>query len=261
MHPASGDSLRVPRSYPKRLLYCPLLRGGFGVPHLLHRLDNRFLLGTLAALNSRNALVRLATRALLREPLLERVREHDVSYFQRGLDQMGATLSIPPHDLLLPLHHLAAVRRPYSGGPVILVSDGSAPEGRLGWGALVADEHGILATTRAGIPVTDASSWAAEWHGKLAAVRLAEDLEIPPAMWAWSVADNVSAMLGEDGGRPSRSHYLDNVRLPQVRRGYHPTPPSPLAVVCTRWGIQTSNGPSGPARMSSLPSQCKRTPP
>ena len=58
-----------------------------------------------------------------------------------------------------------------------------------------------------------ATSWAAEWCGKLAAIRLASLLSVPPSSVAWSIADNVSATLGTDGGRPSNSPLVDRIRL------------------------------------------------
>lgn len=51
-------ALGVPRSFPKALLYAPLGTGGLGVPHLVDRLELRYLSGVLRALNSRNSLVR-----------------------------------------------------------------------------------------------------------------------------------------------------------------------------------------------------------
>ena len=180
----SAGALRVPRSYPKSLLYAPLRSGGFGVPHLAHRLDLRYLLGALSALNSRNSLVRGSTRALLVDPHLDKLPGNDLCCLRRQLQALGCTISLPPH--LLPAareDHL--VRRAYTGGPVILVSDGSAPPGRLGWGAVVADKDGVLASTSGGLLVDHPTSWAAEWHGKLAAVRLAAFMGIPRCSWAW----------------------------------------------------------------------------
>ena len=58
-----------------------------------------------------------------------------------------------------------------------------------------------------------ATSWSAEWCGKLAAIRLALQLSIPSSSITWSIADNVSATLGHDGGRPSSSPVVDRVRL------------------------------------------------
>jgi hypothetical protein len=106
------------------------------------------------------------------------------------------------------------VLRPYDGSPIILVSDGSAPSGRIGWGALVAEASGaILATTCGGVQVHVATSWAAEWCGKYAALQLAAALSVPPSAYTWAIADNVACALGSDGGRPSSSHIIDNIRL------------------------------------------------
>ena len=212
----SAATLRAPTCFPKALLRAPLHRGGFGVPELEHRLTLRYVIGILTALNSRNSLVRLSLLALLEDPLLDRVQHHDVLFLRHTLASLNIEISHPPHRHLPPLPLRVTLHRPYSGGPVVLVSDGSAVPGRLGWGAVVADCGGLVGSTYGSIPVDLPTSWAAEWHGKLAAVCLAAHLGVPPEQWTWSIADNVAASLGADGGRPSGSPYLDALRLSQV---------------------------------------------
>ena len=94
-----------------------------------------------------------------------------------------------------------------------LVSDGSVIPTAMGWGAVVADEKGILATTYGGLLCHFGTSWTAEWLGKVAAVRLAFRLNIPTDRLCWSLADSLSASHGRDGGRPSSSSWLDELRL------------------------------------------------
>ena len=56
-------------------------------------------------------------------------------------------------------------------------------------------------------------SHAAEWAGKLAALQLAQHIGVPQSCWQWSIADNMSACLGADGGRPSGAPWVDLVRI------------------------------------------------
>ena len=100
---------------------------------------------------------------------------------------------------------------------VLLAADGVMevkPEGdTLGWGALVADIAGVLATVASGIQTRAASPWAAEWAGKLEAWHLAETLGVAPAAVQYVGADCTSATLGSDGGIPSQSPWVDRVRV------------------------------------------------
>ena len=96
---------------------------------------------------------------------------------------------------------------------MVLVSDGSASTGRIGWGAVIAGGCGIIAETHDGVCCHRATSWAAEWLGRLAALQLAELVGIPREQWAFLIADSTSASVGRDGGRPSSSSLVDAVRL------------------------------------------------
>ena len=196
-------SLRAPPSTPTRQLHAPLVLGGFGAPVLELRFQLRFLRGFFRALNSRNLLVRESTRAALaRGP----VGNEDVVAFQSICRRGHLSVVVVPSPEAHPSIPAVVIQRPWAGGDVVLVSDGSSPDGRLGWGALVADvAGGVLATSADGVACDMSFSWAAEWAGKLAAVRLAQHLGIPPTHMRWSVADNLSAVLGSDGGRPSQS--------------------------------------------------------
>ena len=115
------------------------------------------------------------------------------------------------------------------GGPVVIVSDGSVCGERLGWGAS-ADR--VLATTRGELLADCPSSLAVEWVGKMEGALLAGRLGVPESALAFAVADNVSASLGPDGGRPSRCAWVDALRLCYARgvrqvwapRGLHPGP-------------------------------------
>lgn len=95
----------------------------------------------------------------------------------------------------------------------MLVSNGFAVPGAISWGAIVADQKGIIALIRGGTSCDVSYSWAAEWAGKLAAAQLATSVGIPNHRWRLSVADNISATLGPDGGKPSRSPVIDAIRL------------------------------------------------
>ena len=101
----------------------------------------------------------------------------------------------------------------YSRGPVIVVSDGSVRENQLGWGALVASPLGILAHTAGGVLADTPSSWAAEWVAKVEGLLLAFRVGIPVECLLWGVADNLAAAVGPNGGRPSGSAIMDELRI------------------------------------------------
>ena len=125
--------------------------------------------------------------------------------------------------MCVPEGEVAEVARPVTlvmpdlGGDVLLISDGSCQPDALGWGALVVGHGGVLASTCGGFACTGGSSWAAEWLGKLAAVLLALSLGVDPGRWRWSVADNIAAVLGRDGGPPGGGGWPDAVRLAFAR--------------------------------------------
>lgn len=75
------------------------------------------------------------------------------------------------------------------------------------------DVDGVIASTYGGVACDVSTSWAAEWLGKLAAVRLALALGVPPHQLHLSIADNLAASVAPDGGRPSRCAWLDLVRV------------------------------------------------
>ena len=102
------------------------------------------------------------------------------------------------------------VYRPYESAGILLVADGAmevTPDGdTLGYGALVADAAGVLATVASVILTRAASPWAAEWVGKLEAWRRAETLAVQHVG-----ADCTSATLGGERGAPSQFPWVDRV--------------------------------------------------
>jgi hypothetical protein len=206
-------ALRLPRNVPRALLYAPLAVGGYGVPHLTSRFRLRFVAGIMRALNSRNALVRTSTRWLLQHPSAAAVRHSDMSYFSTTLQHFQLTASLPPHPHLVNCSEAHHHVRTWAGEPVILMSDGSVTATAVGWGAVVTDSTGILPTACGGFACHYGTSWAAEWLGKVAAVRLALQLCIPQTHLRWAIADNISATHGSDGGRPSRCPWIDELRI------------------------------------------------
>jgi hypothetical protein len=211
-------ALALPRSALKVALYCPISAGGFGVPCLRTRCQLRYVDSMHWALNSRNHLISHAMRWFVKNYAVLQLAHNDLVHLH---DILGA------HGLEFRLvadkgHQEATVHRTvlsaYAGGPIILVSDGSATRDVLSWGAaVVSPTTGVIATASCGVRVLAGYSWAAEWCGKLEALRLAHAIGISSADCRWAVADNISAILGPDGGSPSRSHWLDLVRLEYAR--------------------------------------------
>ena len=210
---ALTSALRIPNTAPKVYLYAPLLHGGFGVPCLATRFALRFIHTVFRAATSRNSLVRRSVQHFMERPQLLAPVPNDVLTFHEYCDRWSLCILFPPCEALQPALPTTSHIRRYCGGPVLLMSDGSAPTGCLGWGALIADSTGILATTHAGVSCDISYSHAAEWAGKLAALQLADSLGIPKEQWQWSIADNMSACIGADGGRPSRAPWIDAIRL------------------------------------------------
>ena len=206
-------ALLIPKSAPKCLLYAPITAGGFGVPCLHTRFVLRYIGGIYKALNSRNSLVRTTIRWLVANPTATGVTNSDGALFSAHLQTHHLSVSLPPHPSLPPAREHDRLLRPWNGGNVALVSDGSVTSTAMGWGALVADKEGILATTYGGFLCHFGTSWAAEWLGKAAAARLALRLDIPEDQFSWSFADSLSASHCSDGGRPSHSPWLDEVRI------------------------------------------------
>ena len=188
--------LSLPRAAPHCLLYAPLLSGGLGFPNLQSRFKLRFLAGVVKAINSRNHLVRQTTRWLVSNPSAIQVHQSDVTVLLTMLREHDLHISLPPHRLLVSAEERDDVIRPWTHSCVVLMSDGSVTARTIGWGCVVADTSGILATSHGGLACQFATSWAAEWIGKIAAVRLALRLGVPKTHMTWSIADNISAVHG-----------------------------------------------------------------
>lgn len=110
-------------------------------------------------------------------------------------------------------NHVVTILRPFAGSPVALLSDGSATPHILSWGAVVVDSEGLLAWAYGGVMCDCSYSWAAEWLGKWCAFSLARLARVPPDSIYWSAADNVSAAVSTDAGRPSKCVWIDQIRL------------------------------------------------
>ena len=206
-------ALRVPRHVPGPLLWMPVASGGFGFPHLYNRLRLRHVQGLLGAMDSRSVLV-----CAPRHP--DHWKGLDGPDRERLLHTMAEThleVHVLPAATPQPATVDIRVYRTYESGGVLVAADGAievTPKGdTLGWGALVADITGVLATVALGVQTRAASPWAAEWAGKLEAWRLAETLGVAPAAIQYVGADCNTTTLGGDGGVPSQSPLVDRVRV------------------------------------------------
>ena len=197
-------ALHVPRNVPRALLWMPVAGKGFGFPHLYSRMRLRHVQGYLTAMDSRTVLVRENVRALRHPNHWKGLDSPD----QENLLHTMAETHREVHVLLAATAQPTAVDtrvyRRYESGGVLLAADGAmevTPHGNtLGWGALVADAVGVLATAASGFLTPAASRWAAEWAGKLEAWRLAETPGVASAALLYVGADCTSATLGGDGG-------------------------------------------------------------
>ena len=160
----------VPRNVPRALLWMPVAGGGFGFPHLYSRMRLRHVQGFLRAMDSRSVLVRENVRTL-RHP--NHWKGLDSPDQQRLLHTMAEThpeVHVLPATMAQPAAVDTRVYRPYESGGVLLAADGAmkvTPDGdTLGWGALVADAAGVLATVASGV-LTRAADGPPMAHGPL----------------------------------------------------------------------------------------------
>ena len=155
---------------------------------------------------------------------------HLFAFFCITFFAISICISPPPPDtllevgmgmLLLPAVQAASaeqaveVHRTYTTGCALLVADGdlatTADRDDLGWGSLVADSCGVLATVHSGVPTMSLSPWVAEWAGKLDVWDLATSVEVLPCEVQYTAGDCTSAPLGLDGGTPSDYPLVDHV--------------------------------------------------
>lgn len=128
---AMTTALGVHQWIPKRILYCPIASGGFGVPSLATLVALRHLHLVFRATTSRNSLVAGVLRHLLAQGHLD----HPGASLFRALCQRWDLKLLFPSSGQLRMHQPTVnVVRPYAGGPVLLISDGSVSGDALGWG-------------------------------------------------------------------------------------------------------------------------------
>ena len=206
-------ALQVPATFPRAILQLHVDDGGFGAPLLEARFAARFLACFLRALNCRNACTRDNLRVMWSSNVSTPLSHHDRASLLTLLRDNKVELLPQPSPRVSLARPIISVKRPYTSGSVSLYSDGSCSGSAIGWGALVADRHGTLATTYAGYLSDATSPWIAEWSGKWSALRLADHLGVPHKAVSFAGADSVTASLGVDGGKPSRHPWVDKLRL------------------------------------------------
>ena len=188
-HPAVDrvltTALRVPRNVPRALLWMPLTSGGFGFPHLYSRMQLRHVQGYLRAMDSRSVLIRENDRSLSHPNCWKGLDGPDQESLFHTMAEVSLEVCVLPAASAEPATVDTQVYRPYGSGGVLLVADGAmetTPDaGTLGWGGLVVDARGVLATAASGVLTRAASPWAAEWAGKVEAWRFAASLGVTPA--------------------------------------------------------------------------------
>ena len=187
-------------------------------------------------------LVRENVRALRHPSHWKGMDSSDQEHLLHAMAETHLEVHVLPAATAQPAAVDTRVYGPYHSGGVLLTADGAmevTPNGdTLGWGALVADAAGVLATAASGVLTRAASPWASEWAGKLEAWRLAETLGNGPAAVRYVGADCISATLDGDGGVPSQSPWVDRVRVAFAEALGRSSP----TCMCQR-----STTPSGPA--------------
>lgn len=142
-------------SMPFSLKYCLFLLAPAGLSYSASAM--------LKAMNSRNALARSTVRHLVAHPERLGTPPHDIDTLLKEFRQFDISTYLIPSAAVAPTTAVTQHYRAYSGGPVILVSDGSAPHERLGWGAIVADKLGALSSTHAGVQCDVSYSLSWDW--------------------------------------------------------------------------------------------------
>ena len=202
--------LGVPSWFPSALLTVPLRFGGMGMPDLYVRLLYRRLLVTFQASQCRCILVRELVKGLVNHHIWERLPDADAPCFRSHMQARGFQLVLNPPTLLAPVEICKTLTPGAINalGPFLVVSDGSCRGHAVGYAAVLLNSGGVLATSFGASLVHDASSWCAEWLGRLLAVELTRDR--PGAVCF--VSDNTTVSMMTSHVKPSGSDVIDRIR-------------------------------------------------
>ena len=203
-----------PATCPVRSRWTLLGPCGFGVPHLCTCMYLRHVREFLRAMDYRSMIVRENVRALWLSGAWRGRDGLDQELLEHALRELSMDVHVPPAARAAPTERTVEV---CAGGRVLLVADGAllaTPEGDdSGWGRLVVDDRGVLATVHSGVSTVSSSPWTAKWAHKLDAWDLAASLGVPLSEVQYAAGDCTPATLGLNGGTPSDCPWVDHIRL------------------------------------------------
>ena len=198
--------LQVPNWFPSLFLRLPHSHGGLGFPSLYERLRMRRLLLTTLAASSRNAYVRSLVQVQCSNPLWDSLRWSDVFHFRKDFESLDLKLVCEPKSHFQPPQVHGIWRREPSSGPVVVVTDGSCQGNQVGYAAVFFDNGGALGSFYSNACFADASSWVAEWLGKI--LGLVCLLPYPGTSVVF-ISDNISVAAQGHIYKASGSHFVD----------------------------------------------------
>ena len=213
-------ALRLPRSFPRAVLYRPLERLGLALPRLSQRHAVRYVHAIVSALNCRSSYVSLLLRHVLQGASWKSQAFSDAHALYHWLDSWGLALCFLPGPAALEASIQLTVHRPYGGSVLVVASDGACGPAAVAYAAVLADDAGIVAEAHAAVQVHDPDSFAAEWLSRFLGLYLVEQVQPTPTVRVLALADNTHVTTEAEDHQPSGSTLLDRLRVAYAR-GLH----------------------------------------
>ena len=202
-------TLCIPVRTPNKMLWASIDDLGFAVPHIFTRLQLQYIKGLFSACNSRSTYTRETIRTIMLYPSQQVPTHPDWITAQQWMASYGISFHLP-YDFTESPIAIEVIHSPRGG--IILMSDGAKKEDDHAWSALVIDEQGVAIRAYSKVLCKGGSSWVAEWCGKFLAYLLLEKYDINPHQVLGAISDNLAAMHGGDGGKPSKCAWIDGYR-------------------------------------------------
>ena len=203
-------ALCIPIRTPNKMLWASLDHMGFAVPHVFTRLQCQYIKGLFLACNSRSTYTRETTKMLMLYSKPEVPPHPDWIIAQQWMAQHGISFHLPADltecPIRIEVQHIPE-------GDIILMSDGSKETNDQAWTALVIDIKGVALKASFAVRCKGGSSWIAEWCGKFLNMLLIHRFEIDPKRIRGAISDNLAAMHGGEGSKPSKCIWIDAYRM------------------------------------------------
>ena len=96
---------------------------------------------------------------------------------------------------------------------LMLMSEGSKENNDHAWSTLVIDSNGVALKANSAVRCKGGNNWIAEWCGKFLNKLLIHRFGIDPSRIRGAISDNLAAMHGGHGGKPSKCIRVDSYRM------------------------------------------------